>query len=64
LGNLAGQSGDAYRFVVNAAQFILKYDGLEPINALVQALFAVGFVKERRVGQARANHFFVTGNDL
>ena len=63
-GNLFGQGCYPYRFVVDAAQLVLEHDGLECLDAVFQPGLAVGVVEEGGVGQARANHFLVTGNHL
>ena len=49
-------------FIEDAAELLLKHQGLQALNALDQRCFLVGFTKKGGIGQARSNNLFIAGN--
>ncbi len=64
LGNKAGQLGHAFGLVEYTAQIGLEYHVRQTLVAGFQRLFLVLLEEELGVGQARAHHLLVTGDDL
>ncbi|MNH00386.1 hypothetical protein D3C79_595770 [compost metagenome] len=63
-GNPARQRLDAIGLVAQGAQLLLEQHGFQTRQVVFQTFFAVGVEEELGIGQTRAHHLLVTGDDL